>query len=228
MTNSEKYDQWVARVIPFLEKTGKELNRCCSVMQSAPVLDKQPQVLFLGYNAQEDFGYVDVDKNRFYQGNSSFYTPERYDVKEWRIWSRLYGAFKWAKCLDPVTDGNFIFMNAVYFGTKDINQLLNIQGSKEVIDQCLDFTAEVIQDVFKPKSIVCFSIPECFTPLSHRYKFTDVEVFKPKMVNGEDASIVIHKGFWNGIPVYGIPHPSWASFTNDDLGAVALFLKEVL
>ena len=58
MTTSEKYTQWVSKVIPFLERTGRALNRCCSVMQSKPVLDKQPQVLFLGYNAQEDFGFV--------------------------------------------------------------------------------------------------------------------------------------------------------------------------
>lgn len=224
MTTSQKYNQWVAKVIPFLEKTGKEINRCCSVFQSKPLLDKQAQVLFLGYNAQEDFGFVEVDKNRFYEGNPAFYTDER---NQWRIWSRLYGAFKWAENLSPVSDSNFIFMNAVYFGTKNINQLLNIKESGKAIDQCLDFTAEVIQEIFKPKSIVCFSVSECFTPLNRRYQFTNVEVIKPKMVNGQEASITIHKGEWNGIPVYGIPHPS-GRVSNDNFGAIALYLKEVL
>lgn len=224
MTTSEKYTQWVERVVSFLEETGRALNRCCSVMQSKPVLDKQPQVLFLGYNAQEDFGFVPIDKNRFYEGNPSFYSEER---NKWRIWQRLYGAFKWAECISPVTEGNFIFMNAVYFGTKNINQLKNIEQSKEAINQCLDFTAEVIQDIFKPKSIVCFSIGECFSPLKKKFHFTEEEIITPKMVNGASASIKIHKAYWGGIPVYGIPHPS-SRLNNDDMGAVALYLKNVL
>ncbi|WP_155285774.1 hypothetical protein [Capnocytophaga felis] len=225
MTTSEKYTQWVEKVIPFLEKTGKELNRCCSVMQSKPVLDKQPQVLFLGYNAQEDYGFLPIDKTRFFEGNPSFYTEERYT--KWRIWQRLYGAFKWAEHLDPVTDGNFIFMNAVYFGTKNINQLKNIEQSKEVVNQCLDFTAEVIQDIFKPKSIVCFSISECFNPLKKKFHFTEEEIITPQMVNGALAGIKINKAYWNGIPIYGIPHPS-GRLNNDDMGAIALFLKKEL
>ncbi|MFJ1365649.1 hypothetical protein ACILPE_04375 [Capnocytophaga canimorsus] len=224
MTTSEKYIQWVERVVSFSEKTGRALNRCCSVMQSKPVLDKQPQVLFLGYNAQEDFGFVPIDKNRFYEGNSSFYSEER---NKWRIWQRLYGAFKWAECLSPVTDGNFIFMNAVYFGTKNINQLKDIQQSKEAINQCLDFTSEVIQDIFKPKSIICFSIGECFSPLKKKFCFTEEKIITPKMTNGQPAGIKIYKAYWNEIPVYGIPHPS-GRLNNDDMGAIALFFKEVL
>ncbi len=223
MNREEKYTQWVEKVVPFLEKTGQDLNRCVGVMQSKPVLDKQPQVLFLGYNAQEDFGYVSVDKERFYEGNSYFYSQR----DKWRIWKRLYGAFKWAECLEPLTDGNFVFMNAVYFGTKNINQLKNINHSREAIEQCLEFTSEVIQDIFKPKSIVCFSIPECFNPLKSKYNFTDIEIITPKLLNGQDAEIKIHKGLWNGIPVYGIPHPS-AHLSNDSMGAIALYLKEKL
>lgn len=224
MNPQQKYDEWVERVIPFLEETGKVLNRCCSVMQSKPVLDKQADILFLGYNAQEDFGFVPIDKNRFYEGNSSFYSEER---KKWRIWERFYGAFKWANFLPPVTDGNFVFMNAIYFGTKNINQLKNIEQSKEAVNQCLDFTAEVIQDIFKPKNIVCFSIGECFNPLKSKFGFTQEEIIIPKMVNGQPAGIKIHKAYWNEIPVYGIPHPS-SRLNNDDMGAIALYFKEIL
>ena len=37
----------------------------------------------------------------------------------------------------------------------------------------------------------------------------------------------VMKGNWNGIPVYGIPHPS-SSVSNDDLGAAALYLRSEL
>ena len=70
MTRKELYDNWVERVCHFLEETGPKLGkggRCCSTFQSAPVLDKSPDVVFLGYNPHEDYGYVPVDRERFYK-----------------------------------------------------------------------------------------------------------------------------------------------------------------
>lgn len=223
MNRKELYDAWVDHVCDFIGKTGPELNRCASAFQSKPILDKQADVLFLGYNAQEDFGFTGVDRERFYEGNQYFKEGER---DKWRIWSQLYGMFKWAEYLNPVTDGNFIFMNAVYFGSKDMKQFNNIPGSKDAIQKCLDLTGEVIQDIFKPKCVVCFSIPQCFDPLNNKYQFTDVQKFKPKIYNnGGDASISMEKGMWGNIPVYGMPHPS-GRLNCDSTGAIVLYLKE--
>ena len=47
------------------------------------------------------------------------------------------------------------------------------------------------------------------------------------MVDGQPAGIKIHKAYWNEIPVYGIPHPS-SRLNNDDMGAIALYFKEIL
>ena len=48
MTTKEErktlYDRWVDEVCAFLEEAGPRLNRCCSAMQSRPVLDKSPEV----------------------------------------------------------------------------------------------------------------------------------------------------------------------------------------
>ncbi len=190
-------------------------------MQSKPLFEKQADVLFLGYNANENFGYVPVDKERFYNGNTDFY-KRRYGYP-WKVWYRLYNAFKWAEFLKPVSDDNFIYMNAVYFGSNDIKSIL---GHKEAIQQCFDFTGELIQDIFKPKNIICFSIDKCFNVLSKKYGFTNVKTITPLMVDGNPSSKTIKKAKWNGISVYGIPHPSRAS--NDMLGAIALFFKKHL
>lgn len=224
MNRKELYDAWVDRVCDFMGEAGQKLDRCTSAFQSKPVLDKQADVLFLGYNAQEDFGYVGVSKERFYEGNPSFYQEgERY---KWKIWGTLYEMFKWAEYLNPVTDGNFIFMNAVYFGSKTMQQLNAIPGGKDAIQKSLDLTGEVIQDIFKPKCVVCFSIQECFDPLNNKYKFTDVQEIKPKIFNTEaDAIIRIKKGMWGNIPVYGMPHPS-GRLNYDSIGAIAMYLKE--
>lgn len=147
MNRKQFYDAWVDRVCDFIEEIGPKLDRCASAFQSKPVLDKQADVLFLGYNAHEDYGYVGVNRERFYEGNPFFYKEG--ERNKWRIWSPIYEMFKWAEYLNPVTDGNFIFMNAVYFGSKDIQQFNAISGSKDATQKCLDLTGEVIQDVFK-------------------------------------------------------------------------------
>jgi len=226
MNRKELYDAWVDRVCDFIEEAGPKLDRCASAFQSKPVLDKQADVLFLGYNAQEDYVYTGVNRKRFYEGNPSFYEEQTKKWNNaWKIWSKPYEMFKWAGYLNPVTDGNFIFMNAVYFGSKDMKQFNAITGSKDAIQKCLDLTGEVIQDIFKPKCVVCFSIPACFAPLNNKYKFTDVQNFTPKMSNGGDATVGMKKGMWGNIPVYGIPHTS-GRISWENLGAIALSLKE--
>lgn len=227
MNRKELYDAWVDRVCDFIEEAGPKLDKCASAFQSKPVLDKQADVLFLGYNAQEDFPYGEVNRERFYEGNSYFY-KERYTKKwnnDWIVWSKPYGMFKWADYLNPVSDGNFIFMNAVYFGSKDMKQFNAISGSKDAIQKCLALTGEVIQDVFKPKCIVCFSIQQCFDPLNNQYKFTDVQKFTPKTYNGVDATVGMKKGMWGNIPIYGMNHPSRA-ISYENLGAIILYLKK--
>ncbi|GHV15338.1 hypothetical protein FACS1894169_06400 [Bacteroidia bacterium] len=228
MNKKERYDAWVDRVCDFIEEVGPRLGKCASAFQSKPILEKQVDALFLGYNAHEDYPFAGVNRERFYEGNPFFY-KEQYTKKwnnDWKVWSKPYGMFKWADYLNPMTDGNFIFMNAIYFGSKDMKQFNTIPGSKEATQKCLDLTGEVIQEVFKPKCIVCFSIKQCFDPLNNKYKFTDVKEQTFKIYNSEkDAKYGVKKGMWNNIPVYGMIHPSMR-ISNDDLGAIVLYLQK--
>ena len=77
------YQRWVDEVCAFLKTTAPYLGDggChCSVFQFNPVLDKQPDILFLGYNANEDYGYVCIERKRFWEGNPSFMRKEQ-DIK---------------------------------------------------------------------------------------------------------------------------------------------------
>ncbi len=56
-TKKESYDRWVNEACAFLEEVGPKLNCSCSAMQSRPEHDKSPEVVFLGYNADEDSGW---------------------------------------------------------------------------------------------------------------------------------------------------------------------------
>ena len=231
MDQKQRYAQWVDKVSRFLEETGPTLGnggRCCSVFQSKPVLEHQPDVLFLGYNAQEDYGYVPLSEERFWEGNPSFYA----DRMKWRIWSKPYHALAFADYTKPMEDGNFVFMNAVYFGSKTIKQLEQLPNAKPAIAQCLEFTKEVIHDVFKPKAIVCFSVADGFDALNTSFGFESVISFHPNRILPDGTKLEckweLKLGIWNGIPVIGMPHPSARGISNDDWGTIAYALKNLL
>ena len=93
MDKQELYEKWVDKVCQYIESVGPEINCTSCAMQSKPVLDKSPQVVFLGYNAHEPFPYQGANKERFYEGNPYFYTER----EKWPVWGKLYAAMKWAK-----------------------------------------------------------------------------------------------------------------------------------
>lgn len=229
-TKKELYDRWVDEVCAFLEEVGPKLNRCCSAMQSRPVLDKSPEVVFLGYHPHEDFGWIPekgADRERFYKGNPSFYADNGKERMKWPVWAKLYGAMEWANCARPMEDGNFVFMNAVYFGTAGVAALKSMQGSKNVIDRCLDFTEQAIQTIFQSKMVVCFSTNEVFDPLHAKFKFREVETLNPLNTPKHVCTKAVKRGWWGNCKVIGIPHPSQA-ISYDDFGAMALFIKQEL
>ncbi|MDE7451613.1 MAG: hypothetical protein K2M66_05695, partial [Alistipes sp.] len=94
------------------------------------------------------------------------------------------------------------------------------------IDKCLDFTERAIQTIFQPKVVICFSIVEVFDPLNAKFKFREVETLNP--LNGQHiCTKTVKCGWWGNCKVIGIPHPSQA-ISYDDLGAIALFIKQEL
>lgn len=218
------YDKWVAEVCQYIDTEGWEINCPSCAMQSKPVLDKSPQVIFLGYNANEPGVYDGVNRNRFYEGNPAFYTSSR---QKFTIWQKLYRAMGRVDYVEPMEDGNFVFMNAVYFGSRNIRELQAKKRGKCVINKCLDFTAKAIRDIYQPKAVVCFSIPNCFNPIVNCLHIDDAQRFKPNTIEGNSAKCFVAKAMWNGIKILGIPHPS-GRISTEDWGVIALFLKNEL
>lgn len=137
---------------------------------------------------------------------------------------------RFAHYTKPMEDGNFVFMNAVYFGSSQIQQLERIPNIQPAIDKCLEFTKKVITDIFRPKVIVCFSISDCFDRLNLKFGFDAVVSFSPSHIINDkpyQCKKIIRMGLWEGIPVIGIPHPSTRDFSNDDWGVIAHFLKTI-
>ena len=240
-TKKQEYDKWVSKVCSFLVEESKKLNVTCGTFQSKPILNKQPDVVILGYNPHEIGKPLPFNKikERFYEGNPYFYSDER---NEWPIWAPLRWSFEWAGYTKPTEDGNFVFFNAVFFGTNDISEFKKLPRSNEVIKKCLQYTGEVIQNIFRPKCVVCLSVPDCFDSLNKQFRFSDVKRISTLQetdadliefaLNKErygwitkyDCKRIIKKGSWDGIPVYGIPHPS-GRVSYNDFGAIALYLR---
>ena len=105
MEKIKAYNLWVDRVCKYIEAVGPIINAPSSAMQSAPVLDKSPDVIFLGHDAREPFDFNGADKNRFFVGNPEF-IPNR---QKWVMWNRLDKAFRRNGLERFVTDGNFMF-----------------------------------------------------------------------------------------------------------------------
>ena len=104
MEKIKAYNLWVDRVCKYIEEVGPIINAPSSAMQSAPVLDKSPDVIFLGHDAREPFDFNGADKNRFFVGNPEF-IPNRH---KWVMWNRLDKAFRRNGLERFVTDGNFM------------------------------------------------------------------------------------------------------------------------
>lgn len=164
----------------------------------------------------------------FFEGNPYFYKDG--ERRKWRIWTKLYDAMREVGYTEPMEDGNFVFMNAVYFGSRSIAQLERIPGAVDAAGRCLDFTREVIQDIFKPRCVICLSIPNCYNYLDRRFHFSGRMTLVPERMR-QGVHIVsrhaVTKADWEGIPVYGIPHPS-GCVDNDSWGAIAQYLKDEL
>lgn len=240
-TIKQQYDEWVSKVCSFLVEESLKLNVTCGTFQSKPILDYHPDVVFLGYNPHETGSALPLEtiQARFYEGNREFYSDKR---KDWSIWEPLRWSFEWAGYTKPVEDGHFVFFNAIYFGTNNINDFKKLPNSKILTDQCLHFSGEVIQNIFKPKCVVCLSVPDCFDILNRKFHFSDVK--RVNTLQDTDANLIkyamektangwkipycsrriIKKGLWNGISTYGIPHPS-GSLSNNDRAAIALYLR---
>lgn len=205
MTQKQMYEQWVDKACEFINEVGPRINCCGSgAMQSAPVLDHHPEVVFLGHDAHEPYGWEEGKeeqiRRRFFEGNPAFYHIDDSDKNRhgWKFWTLPRFIFNIIeKDNRLVKDGNFVLMNAFFFGAHKIDQL-NCKMTNEDAKRNAELTREVICDIFKPKAVVCFSVEDVFGALPD---------IKDKHVVDLGTRLKVMRGTWdNGITVFGVPH----------------------
>lgn len=218
MEKLQLYNDWVDRVMTWCQDVGPRINRHVAAMQSRPFFDKKAEICFLGINPAEDgsFNAEDLDyyRQRFFDGNSI--TPEtwgdagRGGHRKWNwIFNPEQAENSFAKCGrgEAVKEGNYLFFNAIFFGSPHGGTDIRYQ---DIINKSVQFTAEAIVDVFIPKCVICFSIPKVWDRLNaelHFAKTSRMDILHP---DGTPVSQRIMRGESKGIVFYGIPHPSAA------------------
>lgn len=208
MSKKELFDKWVDRVMAYAAEVGPKINCHIAPMQSAPILDKQCDILFLGINPAEggwDYGdpekEADYARKRFYEGNN----PEGWHKR----WDWVFNpenpnnSFTKAGWGDAVRKGNYNFFNIIFFGSAHGGTDIPF----EEVKQCADFAAEAITDIFRPKCVICISISEVFDRLNATMHFDQAERMKSFVrEDGKPMNYRVMRGEKDGIRFYGIPH----------------------
>lgn len=222
MTQKQKYEQWVDKALEFIYEVGPRINCYGSgAMQSAPVLDHHPEVVFLGHDAHEPYGWEEGKeeqiRRRFFEGNPAFYHIDDSDKNRhgWKFWTLPRFIFNIIeKDNRLVKDGNFVLMNAFFFGAHKIDQLCS-KMTHEDAKRNVELTRELICDIFKPKAVVCFSVEDVFGVLPG---------IKDKQVINLGTNRTVMRGTWdNGIAVFGIPHFS-SSLSYEDRDKIIAYI----
>lgn len=216
----ERYHEWVERVCAWGEKVGPEVNLPFGTMQSPPALDGKCEILLLGHDANEtnesneSNGFKGANKSRFFTGNPYWNTRDK-----WRIWSRPYVSVCRIGAKELLSEGNFMMMNLFYFTGRSISAV-NRKFNQEIREKQVDFTDELVHNIVKPQVIVCFSVGSVFNVL--RRRMNDVQVVKL------DEKVAIWQGYWNGIRVIGMKHPSYRALSNAYLDAVFGYVTKLI
>lgn len=232
MNDKQKlYDKWVDKVMAYVAEVGPKINRHVAAMQSKPFFDRQCDILFLGINPAESWDYSekdsDADRQRFYDGNG--YPPEVWG-KRWD-WAfnpeNTWNSFTKCGWGDAVKQGNYLFSNILFFGSLHGGTDIN---AEDVRQKCAEFTAEMTTDIFRPRCVICFSVPKVFNRLNGILRFDNVQ--RMNNILREDGKPMRHRvmqGEKDGIRFYGVPHLTgfWAMTKADFDAIVAAIHKDM-
>jgi hypothetical protein len=198
-TFKEKLQIWAKEVVPYCDEIARtKVKRAFYVFQSAP--KENPKVLLLGLNPGKDYPYEAQYKNEKWNipdgmTVEAFIKANPYD-QEQDTWTILRGLKKTIN-VHPLLQSEFedmVYMNLLYFNSINFDEFQRSfsEDWKEVFDKCAEFTKFLVVEIIKPDRIVCLGA-HCFP------QFIGKDV---KYQNG------VKTASFNGIPVYGIPHPS--------------------
>lgn len=232
MDTKQKFDLWVDKVMAYAAEAGPRIGRHVAAMQSEPFFDRQSDILFLGINPAEEGSYSSGGaadaRGRFYVGNC--FPPEVWHNR----WDWVFNpespdnAFAKAGWGEAVRPGRYLFFNVVFFGSPHGGT--DIAAYNDIIHHCVGFSAEAITDIFRPRCVICFSVPKVFDRLNSVMHFDKVQ--RIERIMRTDGTPMVHRvmcGEKDGIRFYGIPHfTGYWRVTKADFDAIVVAIHEDL
>jgi len=210
-----KLKMWAKEVVEYYHSMAIEgkIDRTFYAFQSEP--KEKPECLILGFNPYGECSYADQYKNEkweipngmtpevFIHQNPWYYGGKHYDEKEkWNILNKFDVMLATNTNLKELMS-DMVYMNILYFNSKDFSEFKSKFPKywKEAYTKSIDYTKFLIQNIIKPKIVICLGIDNCFKKFIPAN--SEVKNILPKYPNAA------HKTIINGIPVYGIIHPSY-------------------
>lgn len=213
---------WAENVIETSTPIAEDFNLEYYPLQSKVKLN--PDILFIGLNPGGGYGYDsqinnpnwEFDKTkkkltaeRLLKGNPTF--DEEFHAGKWKYGNGLkkIDFFK-----DSVDKYDFVFMNYVYYSSKKFSEL-NKTEFKQAIQDNISHTFDLI-NLINPKHIIVLGTGTGIDKISKNNKLLIQGYRKRLLVQGEI----------NGRIVYGIPHPSYNNFQEEN-NAISETLKKL-
>lgn len=235
MDRKSKYEEWINRAIDYIAKVGPIINMSSGCTQAKPFFDKQAEIMFVGINPAESYGWVEKDglqneRNRFIEGNIC--RPEEWAINPAKPahakWNWIFNpenaknSFNNAKWSDVVMPGNYLFYNLYMFGSKGTSDLNYTQMG---VDSIM-LISELITEILQPKRVICLSTTKVFNPLKAVIKFENVHCLNVKRLDGSKIGFNVWRGDKDGIIFYGINHISWTKLRHEDFNAAIKAIKD--
>ncbi|WP_144282108.1 hypothetical protein [Chryseobacterium echinoideorum] len=212
----EKYPKklidWAEKVINLCTPIAQKFNLEYYPLQSKAKLN--PDILFIGLNPGGGYGYEcqinnpdwEFDKinsrltaDRILNGNPSF--DREFLAGKWKYGNGLRKIDFFKNSIDKY---DFVFTNYVFYSSRRFSEI-NKNEFKEAIQENIKLTLELI-DIINPKNIIILGTGSGIDQISKKNKLILQGFRKRLLVQGEI----------NGKIVYGIPHPSYNNFSEED------------
>ena len=218
---------WAEEVVEYCHSMAisKKIDRTFYAFQSEP--KEKPNVLILAFNPYGTYSYTDqfgnkkweipngmtsdvfIHQNQFYKGGKHYNEKEKWNILE---------KFNVILSANDKLNGlisDMLYMNILYFNSQDFAEFKNKfpEYWEEAYTKCVDYTKFLIQNIIKPKIIICLGIDNCFNKLINSSE--TVELLPRK----------VHKVTMNETTVYGIKHPS-ARTSNHEKITIGYYLAK--
>jgi hypothetical protein len=159
-----------------------------------------PVILFIGSNPGSNLKYVEETVEGYILCNEQNEFLEHYDDPLWKTQRSLTDLFS-GEVLRPLYE-QAVVTNMVYFNELTFGNLEGKKGFPEARTLCQQLTLELI-DILQPQTIITFGKPstEWMASLSEEGTLSVAQ----EAVDGER---LIGRATYQGIPLFGIHHPS--------------------